>query len=583
MFHADDLTLRRDMEIWDYLRIVRKWWWLALIAAFIGGGAGYITNFRQPPFYSSRAVVSIGRTVDQQNFAVADLNFGIVLAPTYVQLLRTRDLLQGVVDQVGLPVSTNFISASFTTNVPERTSLLEINATTSDPLLSANIANALADQLLLRSPTNLSIEQQQQLDLATSQMEALIDQVALQRTAVSEYEAQLVTLTDDAAIERVSNLRSNLINQINDATASIVQFQQTITQIQRQTNTLTIVERALPSNNPRRPDVLTATLLGAIVGAALIAGVVVVIEYLDDRVKTPQVAAQTLGLPVLGAIPQFGNRAMPYPDRLISRRDSLSPESEAYRRLRTNLMFTANSKMHEKPVFIVTSAGPSEGKSVTTANLAVTLALAGVDVLLVDADLRRPRVHEIFELQNDIGLTTLLMADQNGGGLRDDADEEANNAVALKSLNECLQYTSVPKLRVITSGFTPNNPTEILGSALMHRWLAVFRSASNIDIVIIDTPPALLFTDSSVLASIASTDVILVIDGRKTRRGAVMQTKANFEQLGVKIKGVIMNRLDPKEQGGYYSYNYEYGYYYNPTKAGANGKGERRGLLRLRR
>ena len=204
------------------------------------------------------------------------------------------------------------------------------------------------------------------------------------------------------------------------------------------------------------------------------------------------------------------------------------------------------------------------------------MALAGVQVLLVDADLRRPKLHEIFGLKNDIGLTTLLLADGNSKG-------DDNEAQAHKSLRECLQETEVPKLRVITTGFVPSNPTEILGSALMHRWISTFRSANNVDIVIIDTPPALLFTDSSIIASVAEADVVMVIDGRRTRRGAALQVKEQFEQLGIKIKGTVMNRLDPSEQSGRYNYGYGYGYYYATNADGKGGEKKKRGLQRLLR
>src|SRR5262249_42437123 len=143
-----------------------------------------------------------------------------------------------------------------------------------------------------------------------------------------------------------------------------------------------------------------------------------------------------------------------------------------------NLLFTTQSR---KGVYVVTSPSPEEGKSVTTANLAVTMAQAGLQVLLIDADLRRPRIHEIFNLENKVGLTSLLFADPS---------KEVNQDNGLpqmpSNLKHCLQETGIPKLRVITSGFIPSNPTEILGSVLMQRWIDTFRDSSNIDIVLID-------------------------------------------------------------------------------------------------
>ncbi|MEO8393620.1 MAG: polysaccharide biosynthesis tyrosine autokinase [Chloroflexota bacterium] len=560
------------MELQEYIRIFRKWLWLILVATFVGGGLGFVVASRRPPEYSAQTIISIGRVIDQQNVTSGDIRLGIDLAPTYVQLLGARDLLQAVIDRLSLQMSTSNLSNTFKTSVPTGTSLLQIQVTYNDPVLASSIANALAEELIQSSPSNLTQDQQQQVTLGNQQISDLTKQITAQRETLAQYDGQLAAATNADDIARITQLRSGVIDQINQATTSIAQFQSTISNIQQGTNSLTIVERAIVPTTPSGTGVVTTTLTGAAVAVALIVGVVLLIEYLDDRIKSPEIAVQALAIPVLGAIPQFGKRDAPYPDRLITSVESMSPEAEAYRRLRTNLMITSANGNGKKSVIVITSPGPSEGKSVTTANLAVTMALAGVQVLLIDADLRRPKLHVIFGLKNDIGLTTLLLAE-------DSSKSEDNESQVYKHLRECLQQTEVPKLRVITTGFTPSNPSEVLGSALMQRWISTFRSTNNIDVVIIDTPPALLFSDSSLIASVTEADVVLVIDGRRTRRWAALQTKEQFEQLGMKIKGTVMNRLDPGEQSGRYNnYGYGYGYYYAQPD-GEDGKEKKRGLL----
>ena len=557
------------MELQEYIRIFRKWLWLILVAAFVGGGIGFVVAARRPPEYTALTVISIGRVIDQQNVTSGDIRLGIDLAPIYEQLLNTRILLQAVIDRLGLQMGTSTLSNITKTDVPAGTQFLNIQVTYTDPVLAASIANALAQELIQSSPTNLAPEQQQQVDVANQQISDLTKQIADERTSVAQYDAQLAVAKDASEIARITQLRSGLIDQINQATASIAQFQSTISTIQQGTNSLIIIEPAIVPTSPSGTGVLNTTLLAAMVAVALIVGAILLIEYLDDRIKSPEIAVQTLAMPVLGAIPQFAKRDASYPERLITKLKSMSPEAEAYRRLRTNLMFTSTNGNGKKPVIVITSPGPTEGKSVTTANLAVTMALAGMQVLLVDADLRRPKLHDIFGLKNDIGLTTLLLAE--GGSKGDDSEGQAH-----KSLRECLQETEIPKLRVITTGFVPSNPTEVLGSALMQRWISTFRSANNVDVVIIDTPPALLFTDSSIIASVAEADVVLVIDGRRTRRGAALQIKEQFEQLGIKMKGTVINRLDPSEQSGRYSYGYGYGYGYMPMRPKLTGRTVRR-------
>ena len=158
--------------------------------------------------------------------------------------------------------------------------------------------------------------------------------------------------------------------------------------------------------------------------------------------------------------------------------------------------------------------------------------MAGWRVLLVDADLRRPRLHEIFNLDNNLGLSTLLSFNPSDGAANGD-DEH----LFARSLQECVQETEIPGLQVIPSGHIPLNPTEVLGSASMQRWFQEFRSQDDIDIVLFDTPPSLVVADAAVLASAIDTPVIVVLESKKTRRGAAVMVKQQFDQLDVKIIG----------------------------------------------
>jgi len=203
---------------------------------------------------------------------------------------------------------------------------------------------------------------------------------------------------------------------------------------------------------------------------------------------------------------------------------------------------------------VITSPGPSEGKSVTVANLAVTMAMAGLRVLLVDADLRRPRIHEAFGLKNEVGLSTLLSADPN------EISPDGGRSGLPQNLLECLQDTEVPGLRVIPSGFVPLNPAEVLGSIAMQHWYEVFRSSKNVDIVLFDTPPCLVVADASVLAAAIKAPVVMVLDAGETRRAAALRAKEQMDQLGIEVKGVVLNAVSAREQG--YNYGGSYYYYY---------------------
>ena len=550
------------MELVAYFRLFRKWFWLLLIGAFLAGGAAFLRASRQPDLYQASVTISVGSAIQTPNPQYNELLTGAELAQTYAVLARSYDVLQAAVEAGNFPV-TPAVSA----HVIEQTSLLVLTVTYTDPTLTADMANGVAQALILNSPTNLTPEQQQQIDLATSEIEKLNEELAQARLQLSALDTQMSTTTDQAELDQLRERRNTIVTQINQASQNIASFSSTISTLQQRSNVLTIVERARIPGAPLGTNVFSQTLLGAIVGFALAAGLVLLIEYLDDTVASPSEATQLMGVPALGAITRFGKSRDGYPQRLITYRDPGSHISEEYRTLRTNLLFSTNGNAG-KGAYIITSPGPSEGKSVTAANLAVTMAMAGWRVLLVDADLRRPRLHDIFSLDNNLGLSTLLSFNPGDGAANDD-DEH----LFARSLQECVQETEIPGLQVIPSGHIPLNPTEVLGSASMQRWFQEFRSQDDIDIVLFDTPPSLVVADAAVLASAIDTPVIVVLESKKTRRGAAVMVKQQFDQLDVKIIGSILNAVSPRDRAGYgYGYNYYYYYYYsdnNEVKPGS--------------
>lgn len=556
------------MELAQYIRLMRRWLWLIVVAAFIGSGLSFIVNSGRPAYYQAQTIIAIGRFIEARNPDQADIYVGIQLAQTYAQILRTHNVLQGTVDDLDLSLNATALAGLINTRILERTSLLVISVTYTDAILTADIANSLAEQLILQSPSNLTPDQQTQLDFASSQIEALTNQIETNRLDLELITTQLDTARTEAERLRLTDQRNALLDQINQASSTVAQFTDTISILQQNSNALDIVEQARIPTFPRGSNQFILTLMAAIGGAGLALAGVFAYEYLDETIRTTEDAAQTLTLPVLGAIMRIGKKSDSYRDRLISNMPSMSPIAEGYRTIRTNLLFGTNQP--DTSIYVVTSAGPEEGKSVTTANLAISMAMAGLQVLLIDADLRRPKVHEIFDMDNSIGLTTLLSAEPQEAG-----EELAGRKQPLPAnLMDCMQSTPLPKLWVVTSGFTPANPTEILGSTLLQRWIDIFRASSDIDVVLIDSPPALMVADSSVLAATADAGVILVVDCGHTRSGAALRAKEQFLQLGVDIKGVVANRINPRDQR--HEYGYGYGYYYAPYGPRSNGNGVRK-------
>ncbi len=218
---------------------------------------------------------------------------------------------------------------------------------------------------------------------------------------------------------------------------------------------------------------------------------------------------------------------------IITHINPKSPISEAYRVLRTNIQYSSVDKPLK--TIVITSAGPMEGKSTTIANLAVTFAQAGRRTLLIDADLRKPMIHRVFQILNYHGLTNLIATQ----------DE----------LNSYIRRDIVENLDIITSGTIPPNPSEILNSKTMKNFME--RIKSNYDIVLIDSPPVGSVTDASVISTYVDGTILIVKSG-KAEINAVKRAKETLERVNANIIGVVLNHFEKKNFGNDYYYQYYY-------------------------
>lgn len=310
---------------------------------------------------------------------------------------------------------------------------------------------------------------------------------------------------------------------------------------------LTSVTEAQPGLAPVSPNVTMNLILGGLVGLALGIGIAVLREVLDTRVRTQRDIAAVTERPLIGAIP-FDPRAK---DRaLIVHEDPLSPRSEAFRALRTNLQFLDMEGGHS---FVITSSLPSEGKSTTALNLALALADAGKNVALLDADLRKPKVAEYLGIEGGAGLTDVL--------------------IGRAKVEDVMQNWGDRSLYVLPSGRIPPNPSELLGSQHMQNLLAELER--NFDIVICDAPPLLPVTDAAILAKQTSGAILIVSTGRTTSHQLSSAIDA-LDTVGARVAGLVMTMTPTKGPDSYgYGYGYGYGYVQEPLPK-ARGRKARR-------
>jgi capsular exopolysaccharide synthesis family protein len=537
------------MELAEYINIVRRWLWLILLAAFVTGSAAFIIRSNQPRIYEASTKIIVGNITTTPDPDSGQIRAAFDLTRTYSEIVNTFDVLNATINALDLPVSEGELRRAITTSTIPNTSLLTITVRYGDPILVADIANEVARQLILQSPSNLTPQQEAQVEISQEQIDALVIELQSLRQRLSTIDVQIASADNQEVITDLNSTRSTITDQINQATSNIAMFTNTIANIQQRTNTLHIVELAQIPIQWIGSSTVNVTLLGAMVGAALAFGMVLLLEYLNDTFRTGDEVVQIMRLPVLGVVSVLG-KSDGYKDKLITN-NLFSKSLEEYRGLCINLMH--NFQEHETKVFVVTSPAPADGKTLTAANLALSIALSEKRVLLIDADLRRPKLHEVFDLHNRTGLTTYLTL----------PPEKQNSNSPTPRWKVGVHYPGIVNLRIMTRGFAPSNPTELLGSSAMKHWMDQLKSSGEFDVVIFDTSPCLAVADPVVLASTIQADVLLVLSANRVKRNLAVKARDRFTSVGTNIVGVLLNYAKQSDES-YYNY-YEY-YYAEPSE-----------------
>lgn len=456
------------MELRDYLRIVRKGWILITAIALVAIGAAAAYSFLKTPEYSASAKVFVSV---QSSETVSDLAQGNTLiinkVKTYAELVSTPAVLQPVIDDLAIEATVTDVAKQITATAPLDTTLIQIDATSTDPALAADLANSAAQ--------NLS-------------------------AAVAAVEAPAVG--DGASPVRIT--------QVTDA---------------------------LVPTSPESPNIPLNLALGALIGLALGLGVAVLRETLDTRIRGEHDVQSVTDAPIVGGIP-FDTKAEERP--LIVQDDPRSIRAESFRSLRTNFQFLGGGS--SRRTFVFTSAVQGEGKTTTVANLAIALADAGRRVVVIDADLRRPRLADMLGLEGAAGLTDLL--------------------IGRAEFDDLVQPWGRGNLDVLPAGRIPPNPSELLGSTAMVDLIA--RLEQRYEYVLFDAAPLLPVTDAAVLATHVSGTVIVVAAGR-TRKAQLRATIAALENVEVKPVGLVLSMLPTKGPDAY-SYGYGYGDIADPAE-----------------
>lgn len=333
---------------------------------------------------------------------------------------------------------------------------------------------------------------------------------------------------------RIQDLQGKLLatrRQLDDVGQSLQQLDP---------STLNPPQLLLPAGLPQdpvSPDMILLGGFGLLAGLALGVALAFLLERLDDSLRGRVDLEAYLGAPVLAVVPRIPGWRNRHDAKLVTREQPKSTVAETYRTLRTSISFM--SAQRGLKVILVSSPSAGEGKTTTAANLAVVLADAGRRVVLVSADLRKPRIHRFFGLQNEIGLSSVLAGEVQPW--------------------DAILDPGVENLRVLLSGPVPSRPAELILVDQMREVIAGLREVA--DYVIIDTAPILMVADSLALAPLAD-GVLFVADSEATSRSEVAHSRVQLDQVGATVIGSVLNNLDPAKAKAYRFGRY--GYYYSP-------------------
>lgn len=530
------------MELKAYLQALRRWWWLVVATTLIATLASFIVTRNQPFMYESRAALMVGRAINDPNPNSSDYLLTLKLANTYADLARRTPVRAGVIAALGI----DEIPAYGVRVVPD-TQLVEIKVTDADPLRAHAVANELARQLIEQTQNDAQPQEAQRQMFIAGQLDQL--EAGLQQTK-AEIESQQQELAALLTPTQIADAQTQLRALENKQATLQSNYAALLASTQRRAiNSLNIVEPATLPQHPVGPNKPLTIFLAAAMGLLLGVGAAYLLESLDDTLKNPEDVQTALQLTTLGAVPAIEMAASD--SELVGLWPAQSPAKESYRVLRTNLQFASVDKALK--CLMVTSPAPSEGKSITAANLAIALAQAGQQVILVDADLHRPRQHRLFKVANNTGLTAGLL-------------------VAHPNPAELLSETSAPGLRLLTSGPLPPNPAELLGSHRMADLLAALQM--HADTVVVDSPPATVLSDAAILSTQVD-GVLLVLVSGQTRREMARRAVDALTHVNARIVGVVLNRMPVRSSGYSYYYSNE-GYGETRPRAGLGSRLRRR-------
>lgn len=405
-------------------------------------------------------------------------------------------------------------------------------------------------------------------NLATRYRQALSTEEAL-RKAYDQQRAETLTQNEAAVNYRIIQQEIETNKSLLDGLLQRTKENDVV--MTGTPNNIRVVDYAIPQKKPVGPKRAMIIGLSLLLALGCGVGLAFLIEYLDDSIRSTEDVENLLHLPSVGVIPLLdtpkqkrlfspssksasishnGNGAKQ--EVLLTDIEKHSPLAEAYRHLRTSVLLSTAGRPPR--TLLITSSMPSEGKTTTAVNTAMSLAQTGARVLIIDADMRRPRLHSIFNLKNDTGLSALLSREVSGA-----------------EITSAIQHDEESKLFILTAGPLPPNPAELVGSEQMLKLISAV--TSTFTHVVIDSPPVAAFTDGVLIAAMVD-GVLLVVHSGKSSRKVVARARKLLQDVGARIIGVVLNKVEAAGSNSYYYYSgyYQHSHYQQEAQAASQGR-----------
>ncbi len=524
------------MELRRYFSVIKRWWWLLIVGVIIPTSISYHFLSKQPALYQAKVTLMVGTTLQQASPSESLMRTSATLAQAYTVLVKRRPITQAVIQRLNLERTPEELAKQITAWISPEAQLLEITVTDTNPQAAALIANALADELIRQSPGSVEESRRQQA-FVRAQLADLEVKITKVEGEIRELENALANLTSAAEIAEAQQRLSGLQGVATSYRSTYASLLQSL--IDSSVNILTVVEPAVEPTFPVSSKSRLILLVAGAAGLALSLGAAFVIEYLDDTVRWESYKGRALlELPVVGLMPR-----LPQKDGRISTDIPLdSPEAEALRLLRADISLTLarrsvstflpvspgrgesrTTAIVASPIstLLVTSPGPREGRTSIVASLGMVIASGGQRVIVVDADLRTPDLHEVFGLPNEYGLCELLLGHE-------------------PSLPKALQETGIPNLSLLAAGRPPLDLALALTSPRLVELTEALREQA--DIVIFDSAPVLLAPDTAILSGLVEGTLLVVRDGYTTLENASRAKERLSAYEGSPVMGVLFSR-----------------------------------------